>query len=398
MKNTIIAAFLLPVAIVSNAAPAAKYVCSIANDHTNLTYRAGENAVFTVTVADTNGVKATSGTVTATLDNFGPEKFSATKIDLAKDNPFSVTGRLAEAGFLRLNVSGKDVTPRVWSVAYDPTHIRAATDRPDDFMTYWKNEKARLAREVPLDAKITPLPYKSTGDWDVSAINFATFGGKRVYGFISVPKDKSKAPFPVRFNVPGAGPGARDTSRIAGTISVVVNVHPYDPLSGDIKELYNTQNKELGAKWNVSGYATSGVSGKREDYFFHDVILGIDRVLDWVAARPLFRFKPGRRIRADTCWPERQHLASCRARASDHRPSRPPRRAAKRLAADIRKPAYRYRSRRRRKDRALFRCRPFRVVCDVSRAYDRRLLRHLLRPACGLFCLQCHSVQGQENA
>ena len=251
-----------------------------------MTYRAGENAVFTVTVADTNGVKATAGMVTATLDNFGMEKISTVKIDLAKDNPFSVTGRLVEAGFLRLNVAGKDVTPRVWSVAYDPTLIRAATDRPDDFMAYWKNEKERLAREVPLDAKITPIPYKSTADWDVSAISFATFGGKRVYGFISVPKDKSKAPFPVRFNVPGAGPGARDTSRIAGTISVVVNVHPYDPLSGEIKELYAAQNKELGAKWNVPGYATSGVSGKREDYFFHDVILGIDRVLDWVAARP----------------------------------------------------------------------------------------------------------------
>ncbi len=285
MKEKVAVALLFFVAVLY-AAPASRYVCTIENDHTNLTYRACENAIFTVTVADTNGVKATSGSVTAKLDNFGFEKISSRTVDLSRDNPFSVTGRLAEAGFLRLNVSGKDVATRVWSVAYDPRMIRAGADRPDDFMSYWKNERERLARKVPLDAKVTPMPDASNGKWDVSAMSFATFGGKRVYGFISVPKDKSKAPFPVRFSVPGAGPGARTANCLENTISVVMNVHPYDPLSGDIKKLYDEQNKVLGAKWNVPGYATSGVSGKKEDYFFHDVILGIDRVLDWVAARP----------------------------------------------------------------------------------------------------------------
>lgn len=277
---------LILAAGVSSAAPKARFVCTIANDHANLRYRSGENAVFNVTVADTNGVKASSGEVTAVLDNFGYEKFASLKFDLAKDNPFVVTGRLVEAGFLRLTVSGKDVSTRVSSVAYEPELIRAGTDRPDDFMAYWMNEKKRLERDVPPDVKVTPLPERSKDRWNVSAISFATFGGKRMYGFISVPKDKAKSPFPVRFSVPGAGPSSLGPALLPGVISVVMNVHSYDPLSGDVKALHNAHNKKLCEKWNVPGYATSGVSGKREDYFFHDVILGIDRALDWVAARP----------------------------------------------------------------------------------------------------------------
>ncbi len=284
MKKTLLAVILLSAAA-SYAAPPARYVCDVANDHTNFTYHVGEDAVFTVTVADTNGVKA-AGKVMAKLDNFGPQKIFSRMVDLSTENPFSVTGRLDKAGFLRLTVHGKDVATRVWSVAYDPTLIRPATERPADFMEYWKGEKARLAREVPLDAKVTPLPEMSKDKWDVSAISFATFCGRRVYGFMSVPKDKSKAPFQVRFNVPGAGPGARTVGRAAGVVHVLMNVHRYDPLSGDVKELYAAQNKELSRIWNVPGYATSGVSEKREDYFFHDVILGIDRVVDWVAEQP----------------------------------------------------------------------------------------------------------------
>jgi cephalosporin-C deacetylase-like acetyl esterase/DUF1680 family protein len=260
--------------------------CMVTNDHADLIYQAGEEAVFTITVVDTNGVKPTAGCVNAVLDNFGSVHFLKKTFDLAKENPFTVRGRLAEAGFLRLTVTGKDVSPLTWSVAFDPTHIRPGAQKPDDFLFYWNNEKKRLANEVPVDAKAILLEDRSADQWEVYALSFATFNDKRVYGFMSVPKDKTNAPFPVHFNVPGAGPGVTDTGRRHDCVSVSLNVHPYDPLAGDIKKLYEAQNKELSAQWDVPGYATSGVSAKKEEYFFHDVILGIDRALDWVAARP----------------------------------------------------------------------------------------------------------------
>ena len=35
-----------------------------------------------------------------------------------------------------------------------------------------------------------------------------------------------------------------------------------------------------------TGYAESGISESREAYFFYPVLLGIDRAVDWVVARP----------------------------------------------------------------------------------------------------------------
>ena len=57
-----------------------------------------------------------------------------------------------------------------------------------------------LSREVPLDAQMTKVPQRCTAAFDFYRISFATFG-RRVYGYMSVPTDKAKAPYPVIFEV-----------------------------------------------------------------------------------------------------------------------------------------------------------------------------------------------------
>lgn len=87
---------------------------TVAPDHVNHLYRVGEEAFFTVT-ATANGVAVREGQVKAVLDNFGPKTQGERTSDLTKGNPFTVTGRLDEPGFLRLTLKAADTKPLVWS-------------------------------------------------------------------------------------------------------------------------------------------------------------------------------------------------------------------------------------------------------------------------------------------
>ena len=89
-------------------------------DRETCLYACGERATFTVTAVDSNGVPVKAGTVTASLDNFGPKKFEKRSVDLARENPFTVAGMLAEPGFLRLCLAGKGCKNQVFGVGYEP--------------------------------------------------------------------------------------------------------------------------------------------------------------------------------------------------------------------------------------------------------------------------------------
>ena len=270
---------------------------SIANDHTNLLYEVGEEATFTVTVREreqqANGGKEvlpTKGFVDVTLDNFGPVVQMSNRVDLAKGNPFTVKGKLSEPGFLRLKVSaGNDW--KVWSVGCEPEKIRKGSPSPDDFDAFWAAARAKLAKEVPLDAKMTKVSERSTKDFDYYRISFATFG-RRVHGYMSVPTDKSRAPYPVEFQVSAAGFGGwtNDMRGEKDRICVFFSVYPWAPhwdwQALGLETAYDYMNDAYDAKYGCERYCTAGISVSREEYFFYPVILGIDRAVDWIAARP----------------------------------------------------------------------------------------------------------------
>ena len=102
-------------------------------DRADALYRCGEKAVFTVTAVNEAGASVTSGVVTATLDNFGPRTFAKRSVDLARENPFTVSGTLAEPGFLRVCLAGKDCRSQVFGVGYEPTKLEKGSPSPADF-------------------------------------------------------------------------------------------------------------------------------------------------------------------------------------------------------------------------------------------------------------------------
>ena len=247
--------------------------------------RLGEATTFVVT-ARTN--------VTARIwaDNCGRTvALPETEVPLRAGEPYVVTAKLDDPGFLRLHVEaaggGLSATE---TVPYEPEGIVPARGRPADFDAYWDGELARLEREVPLDPKMEPMPRAGADGPREFALSFATFGGKRIYGFVAIPeKASAENRMRLRITVPGAGPGACGTWDAASDeIVATLNVLPFKP-GKDIAEqaaMYADYNKGIMARCGVQNYARSGWWLGRDGVFFHDAIVGIVRAVKWLRALP----------------------------------------------------------------------------------------------------------------
>ncbi len=264
--------------------------CAIEPDHTNHIYSCGETATFTVVFTETNGAPASAGSVNASLDNFGQKSVAKVQWDLTATNRFTISGKLDEPGFLRLTVSGKDIKRTVWGVGYEPEKIKKGSPSPSDFDDFWRDARARFNREVPSEPIITHIPERTTDAFDFYRISFATYGG-RVHGYMTVPKDKSLAPFPVNFEVSAAGFGGwtNDLGGRKDCICLRFGVYPFEPhwkwKEMNLKASYDAMNENFKKDEGVI-YSCHGISKSREDYFFYPVILALDRAVDWAAKRP----------------------------------------------------------------------------------------------------------------
>ena len=274
------------------AAPVSTYKVDL--DRPGGLYRCGETATFKVTLLSTNSLVC-GNRPCVSLDNFGVSSMTNIPFDVSATGVvFLVSGTLREPGFLRLSLpptkSGRD-DPFVFSAGFEPEKIVKGSPSPADFDAFWAESKARLAREVPLDPQVVRVPERSTADFDFYRISFATFG-RRVHGYMSVPTDKSKAPFPVDFGVNAAGFGSwtNDMSGEKDSIRVQFSVYPFAPdwkwKENGLKAKYWAMDAELKKRYGAPRYCQAGITESREAYFFYPVILGIDRAVDWVAARP----------------------------------------------------------------------------------------------------------------
>ena len=286
------AALALSVAMMCLVASAGTY--KVSADRPSGLYRIGETATFTVTLLSTNALSSTKSPQ-ATLDNFGTSALTNMPFDVTTTGvEFTVSGTLGEPGFLRLSLpptNGGRNDPFVFSVGFEPEKIKKGSPSPADFDRFWSEARARLAREVPLDPQVVRIPERSTADFDFFRISFATFG-RRVFGYMSVPVDKAKAPFPVDFGVNAAGFGSwtNDMKGEKDSIRVQFSVYPFEPdwkwNESGLEAVYKAMDAELKAKYGSPRYCQAGITESRESYFFYPVILGIDRAVDWVAARP----------------------------------------------------------------------------------------------------------------
>ena len=259
-------------------------------NHPNCRYQVGEEAVFTVSVTNGAGEKA-SVKANVILDNFGRRRLANVRsVDLAKENPLVVTGRLDRPGFLRLRVEGRTASGKwfsgKWAVGYEPEKIRPGSARPADFDAFWDSAVAKFAAQVPIDAKMERDDKASDGEFDCYRVSFATVpAGRRIRGQVAVPKSQGR--FPATMTVPGAGSGSWGYIRKRGHIGIYLNVVDYEaPVDkADRDEKYAKFNREWGSKSGRGWYFEGDLFNRREDYFYYGAILGINRAVDWLAKK-----------------------------------------------------------------------------------------------------------------
>ena len=250
-------------------------------------YRCGDEATFTVVSSLTNGIAHVK------LDNFGARTLEEFDVDLAARRTFTVKGTRDVPGFLKLTVScGKE--RKLWGAAFSPERITSGAECPSDFEAYWRTAIAKYDREVPADVKLEPLPALSTNAHDVSLLSLRDPQGRTVYGFLSVPKDRTRGPFPVRVAIPGAGPSEGLPLLRANEIGLKMNVHYWKPVPGAAKRgpghtaLQKAEDDELQRLYPMKSprYTNAGIAVSREAYYYYGAILAINRTVNWLKGRP----------------------------------------------------------------------------------------------------------------
>ena len=279
-----------------------KLSIAVTVDRPDCVYRAGETASLSVSASFEGGAAPSEGLVHVRIDNYGSRISEERDIDLSKENPFRLAVTRATPSFARVSISslshgiqvaenpGNPAGTYVFGIAFSPEEILPGTPCPKDFMEFWQDAIEKLDKAVPPDPQMELVAERSTGACDYWRVSFATFGGRRVYGWLSEPK--APGSYPVYVNVPGAGIGACGTNEDPAGITLTMNVHSYRQPEGDTPEaaaerqrLYEAQDAEYAKPNGVPRYCQAGIHKGREDYFYYASVLGINRAVDWLAAR-----------------------------------------------------------------------------------------------------------------
>ena len=248
-------------------------------------YAVGAKAVVEVGVEEQG--HRPKGPVEAWADDGWTNVVWRRTVDMAKEPTFKMTLTRATPGTLRIHLRGNGMREKLDRVVFGVDDIRPLTPFPDDFEAYWKGERARLDREVPAAVEKTPAPDLSRPDRAVFRVSVATFGGGRIYGILAVPK--GDGPFPVCVRVPGAGAGQIAPPPLRpGWISLTINVHgfPLGKTKEEQKERFEACQSALAKESGELKYQRYGFAAGRDKPIYHNSVLGMVRMLDWLATEP----------------------------------------------------------------------------------------------------------------
>lgn len=256
----------------------------VAPDHADWKYNVGEKVKFKVTVLQYgNPLKKVK-----VKYELGPERMASelnASLEL-EDGQYTISGgTMKSPGFYRCTVSA-EVNGKTYrglaTVGFNPDQIKPAKgDLPDDFIKFWDDAKADLAK-IPMDARMTLLPERSTEKVNVYHVNFQNFRlGSRIYGILCVPKKEGK--YPALLRVPGAGvrPYNGDIATAEkGVITLEIGIHGV-PVNLDPSVYTNLASGAL------FGYQSSNLDD-RDRYYYKRVYLACIRSNDFLTSLPQY--------------------------------------------------------------------------------------------------------------
>ena len=256
-------------------------------------YKCGEKAGFTLSVKkDGAAVKEGKYSIVYSMDS--NRELGRLTVDLAQANPVTVSLTAEQPCFVLAQVwdaRGKAVVNTVKSkgkkkkvpvlagAAFSPEKIQMGYGLPEDFMAFWQNGRRQIAQNP---VKLDKVEKYSKGSYTTYYVTVQTLNNETLTGYLSVPKAKGK--YPVYITVPGAGPGICGPAGNwagKGVITLAMNVHKF-PTADNVSEQKARYEEDLKI---LPRYAARG-AGDRNTYFFYSVYVGIDRVINHVAAMP----------------------------------------------------------------------------------------------------------------
>ncbi len=253
-------------------------------DKADWNYNLGEEVSFKATVLK-HHVPIENAEVSYTI---GLEKMPAMQsgsINLKTGS--AVVGKktkLNQPGFLRCEVKvmvdGEEYRG-IATAAFAPESIKPTQVLPNDFKTFW-DDAIKQAAKLPLDAKLTLLPERSTETVNVYQVSIQNHeNGARVYGILAKPTKEGK--YPAILQVPGAGirpyAGIIDLAE-KGIITLQIGIHGI-PVTSEVG-LYN--NLGAGALKNYQFFNLDD----RDQYYYKGVYLGCVRAVDYLSSLPDF--------------------------------------------------------------------------------------------------------------
>jgi cephalosporin-C deacetylase-like acetyl esterase len=282
-RNNYLSVFFMLLFSVSYAQPSQQPVeIVVTPNHANWEYKTGEPAAFTIQVFRANiPVKDVK-----IVYQIGPEKMKPLRIDsvVLKDGKFTTAAiTLKEPGFLRCMVTASFEGKQYRNMAtagYEPLNIQPTVIMPADFEAFWKNTADELAK-LPVDAKMTLLPERSSATTDVYHVNFQGYATSRIYGILCMPKKPGK--YPAVLQVPGAGirPYGPDLDLADRNIIVLtIGIHGI-PVTMDPSVYSNLASGAL------AGYPFNNMND-RDRYYYKRVYANCIRAVDMIFSLPEF--------------------------------------------------------------------------------------------------------------
>ena len=247
-------------------------------DRPDAIYKTGETATFVIEA--TRGDKPVADArITCILSKDGILPQPPLPL-LLKNGKTTLTGSLAEPGFLQLSVTSEK-SSAIASAAYDPLQIKPSMPVPDDFDAFWAAQKAAL-RKVPVKSTLTPVKTAVKGvdafDAQIDCL------GAPVSGYFGRPQNAKPKSLPAILFVHGAGVSGSSPGPFSwalnegGTLAMDINAHGI--ANGKPKEFYDELSK--GA---LKDYRYVGRTDREQNYF-KGMFLRLIRAIDFLTSQP----------------------------------------------------------------------------------------------------------------
>jgi cephalosporin-C deacetylase len=173
--------------------------------------------------------------------------------------------------FFRAQIGG---TVETKVLAFDPLSIQPTASEPSDFDAFWNKQKEAL-KAIPMNPILKPISDLPNGAKQF-ILQLDGVDGRKVYGYLSIPKGTGK--FPAVLSLPAFGDGTfpsdglvnGDFTEKANAISLIINVHNAPPNEIDPKaykpDVFSDANKIYARYMILAGLRALDYLTSRADF------------------------------------------------------------------------------------------------------------------------------------